>query len=211
MRVTKHDHACLVLEKGSDRLVVDPGSFTSPLDGLNSVVAIVITHEHPDHWTPEQLRRILELNPDAQIFGPAGVVAAAHDFGVTEVADGDVITVGEFTLSFFGRDHAVIHSSIPVINNVGVLVNDALYYPGDSYTVPPVPVHTLAVPSGAPWLKISEVMDFLAAVAPQHAFPTHQIMLSQIGQKMANDRLEGLLTPLGGKFHRLEPGDSLDV
>ena len=35
-------------------------------------------------------------------------------------------------------EHAVIHSSIPVIDNVGVLVNDTVYYPGDSLFVPEV-------------------------------------------------------------------------
>jgi hypothetical protein len=39
-------------------------------------------------------------------------------------------------MTFHGGRHSVIHSSIPVIDNVGVLVNDAFYYPGDSYAVP---------------------------------------------------------------------------
>lgn len=211
MRITKHEHACLVVEKNGSRIVVDPGSFTQPLEGLDSVVAVVITHEHPDHWKAEHLNRLLAANPDARLFGPAGVVAAAAGFDITEVAEGDEITVGEFGLKFFGRDHAIIHSSIPVVNNVGVLIDDTLYYPGDSYTVPPVPVNTLAAPAGAPWLKIGEAMDFVLAVAPKHAFPTHQMMLSPIGQGMANARLTAVTEQGGGEFHALEPGDSFEV
>ena len=52
MQLVKREHACLVLTQSGDTLVVDPGSFTLPLDDLRGVVAIVITHEHPDHWTP---------------------------------------------------------------------------------------------------------------------------------------------------------------
>ncbi|MCU1424624.1 MAG: fold metallo-hydrolase, partial [Microbacteriaceae bacterium] len=153
MKLTKHEHATLVLEKSGETLVVDPGSFTMPLTELRSVVAIVITHEHPDHWTPEQLDRILSMNPGATIYGPPGVALAARAYPVKVVRNGDEITAGGFTLKFFGEHHAIIHSSIPVIDNVGVLVDDTLYYPGDSFTVPPVAVDTLAVPAGAPWLK----------------------------------------------------------
>ncbi|TQL47539.1 beta-lactamase family protein [Homoserinimonas aerilata] len=211
MLITKHEHACLVIEKNGEHLVIDPGNFTTPLGGLSSVVGVVITHEHPDHWTPEHLARLLDLSPDARIYGPAGVVAAASDFEVTEVSEGDRVAAGGFTLEFFGSTHAVIHSSIPVIDNVGVLVDETLYYPGDSFTVPTVPVNTLAVPAGAPWLKLSEAMDFVTAIAPQHAFPTHQMVLSKIGQGMVNGRLGAMTQAGGGEFHALEPGDTLEV
>jgi L-ascorbate metabolism protein UlaG (beta-lactamase superfamily) len=211
MRVTKHEHACLVIEKEGQRLVIDPGSYTTPLIDTDGVVAIVVTHEHADHWTPEQLGRILETNADARILGPAGVVAAASDFDVTVVADSEVHEVGVFSLRFFGEKHAVIHPSIPVIDNVGVMVDDSLYYPGDSFTVPSVPVNTLAAPAGAPWLKISEAMDFVTAVAPKRCFPTHQMVLSKIGQKLANDRLRKVTEDAGGEYVVLEPDESLDL
>lgn len=211
MRVTKYEHACLIVEKAGQRLVIDPGSFTTPLFGIDDVVAIVITHEHSDHWTPEQLERLQERNPDAQLFGPAGVAAAASDFEITVVGDGDSHTVGPFSLGFYGTTHAVIHPSIPVVDNVGIMVDDQLFYPGDAFTVPPVPVDALAVPAGAPWLKISEVMDYVAAVAPKRSFPTHQMVLSQIGQKLANDRIAYVTEGGGGKFFPLEPGESLDL
>jgi L-ascorbate metabolism protein UlaG (beta-lactamase superfamily) len=211
MRITKQEHACLVLEKADQRLVVDPGSFTTPLMGFDGIAAIVITHEHADHWTPEHLSRISERNPDVRIFGPAGVVAAASDFDVIEVADGDQHAVGGFTLRFFGENHAVIHPSIPVVDNVGVMVDDLLFYPGDAFTVPPVPVNTLAAPAGAPWLKISEAMDYVTAVAPERCFPTHQMVLSKIGQNLANDRLRKVTEDAGGEYFPLEPDESLDL
>jgi len=211
MKLTKHEHAALVLEKANETLVVDPGAFTMPLTDLRHVVAIVITHEHPDHWTPEQLDRILEMNPDAKIFGPQGVAVAASAYPVTVVHDGDAITAGGFTLKFFGEKHAVIHSSLPMIDNVGVLVDDTLFYPGDSFTVPPVDVDVLAVPAGAPWLKIGEVIDYVAEVKPKRSFPTHEMVLSVIGKNMANDRIGTVTAANGGEFFALEPGQSLDL
>ena len=211
MRVTKHEHACLVVDKAEQRVVIDPGSYTTPLLGLDGVVAVVITHEHQDHWTPEHLGRVLDKSPEAQIFAPAGVARAASGFQVTEVADGDVHQAGEFELRFFGSRHAVIHESLPVVDNVGVMVDDTLFYPGDAFTIPPEPVNTLAVPAGAPWLKISEAMDYVAAVAPKRCFPTHQMVLSKIGQKLANDRLSKVTQDAGGEFIVLEPDEALDL
>src|SRR5690606_2401715 len=171
MRVTKYEHAALRIDESGECLLIDPGSFTTPIDDLSGVVAVVITHEHPDHWTPEHLDRILRASPGTPIFAPGGVAAVAADYEVTEVSAGDNVSVGRFTLRFFGGDHAVIHATVPSVQNLGVLVNEQLYYPGDSYTIPDeIDVDTLAAPLGAPWLKIGEAMDFVLAVKPRRAF-----------------------------------------
>ena len=212
MKLTKREHACQVIEKEGAALVIDPGSFTLPLDDLTGVVAIVITHEHADHWTADHLERIREKNPDARILGPAGVAAAATGFPVETVAPGETVEVAPFTLRFFGGKHAVIHESIPVIDNVGVLVDDSIYYAGDSYAVPEgVSVDVLAAPLGAPWLKIGEAMDYVLAVAPRRAFAVHDMTLSTIGKGMAHGRLEWATAQGGGDYTPLEPGDSLDL
>ncbi len=212
MKLTKREHACQVIEKEGAALVIDPGSFTLPLDDLTGVVAIVITHEHADHWTADHLERIRQKNPDARILGPAGVAAAATGFPVETVAPGDTVEIAPFTLRFFGGKHAVIHESIPVIDNVGVLVDDSVYYAGDSYAVPEgVTVDVLAAPLGAPWLKIGEAMDYVLAVAPRRAFAVHDMTLSTIGKGMAHGRLEWATTQGGGTYTPLEPGDSLDL
>ncbi|MEJ1155718.1 MBL fold metallo-hydrolase [Microbacterium marmarense] len=212
MRVTKHEHATLTLETGGETLIVDPGNFTTPLLDLERVIGIVITHEHPDHWTPDHLSRILTAFPEIPIFGPDGVKQAATDFSITAVHPGDVIEVGPFSLEFFGGTHAVIHESVPVIDNVGVLVNDEFYYPGDSYAVPgDKKVRLLAAPVGAPWLKIGEAMDFVLAVAPRRAFATHDWTLSVIGKQMGSARLKWAAEQNGGEFITLEPLDSAEV
>ena len=212
MRITKHEHACLRLESEGRQLIIDPGSFTLPLDDLNGLVAIVLTHEHPDHWTPEQLRRLRDYAPDAPIYGPAGVATAAAEFGVIAVSPGDTVTVEPFHLEFFGGTHAVIHESIPTIDNVGVLVNDEFYYPGDSYAVPgKAQVRLLAAPVGAPWLKIGEAMDFVLAVKPARTFGTHDMTLSRIGLQMGRARLAWATEQGGGEFVELDAGGSVDL
>ena len=212
MRLTKFEHAALLLENSGKKLFVDPGSFTTALTETANTVGVVITHEHPDHWTPEQLNRILDMNPGVPIYGPAGVAAAATDFDITVVNPGDTIEFDSFRLRFFGGTHAVIHSSIPVVDNVGVLINDAVYYAGDSFTIPDdVNVDVLAVPAGAPWLKIGEVIDYVLAVKPQRSLPVHEMVLSVAGKTLANQRIAAATEQGGGTFTPLEPGESLDI
>ncbi|TQJ31890.1 MBL fold metallo-hydrolase [Microbacterium sp. SLBN-146] len=212
MRVTKFEHAALRVDKEGSSLLIDPGSFTLPIAELASVVAVVLTHEHPDHWTPEHLDRVRASVPGVPIYGPDGVANAAPGYDITVVHPGDTVTVEPFTLQFFGGTHNVIHESIPVIDNVGVLVNDQLYYPGDSYAVPKgVAVDLLAAPLGAPWLKIGEAMDFVLAVAPRRAFGTHDMTLSVIGRDMHRARLRWATEQGGGVFLDLDPSESTEL
>ncbi|NQX34408.1 MBL fold metallo-hydrolase [Herbiconiux sp. VKM Ac-2851] len=216
MRLTKFEHAALLIEQSGKKLFIDPGMFTTAITDAVNTAAVVITHEHPDHWTPEQLRRILEASPTAVVYGPEGVVNAVREadasIAVTRVDPGDAVEAGPFSLRFSGGRHAVIHSSIPVVDNVGVLVNDVLYYPGDSWAVPEgVEVDVLAVPAGAPWLKIAEAIDYVLEVKPKRSFPTHEMVLSTAGKTMAGDRIRWATEQGGGEFFPLQPGDVLDL
>ncbi|MDR5700014.1 MBL fold metallo-hydrolase [Agromyces aerolatus] len=213
MRLTKFEHAALMIEDSGSRLFIDPGKFTTPITEATGAVAVVITHQHDDHWTPEQLGRIAGKSPGVRFFGPAGVAAAAAERGieVEEVHAGDELEVAPFRLRFTGGRHAVIHESIPVIDNLGVLVNDALYYAGDSFTVPEgVEVDVLAAPAGAPWMKLAEAMDYVIEVAPKRAFATHEMVLSRAGKDLSNARLRWATEQGGGEYLALEPGDTLD-
>ena len=212
MRITKLDHAALVLEDGGRRLVIDPGGLTNPVLGLDRADAVVVTHEHADHWTAEQLHRVLDASTEAVVIGPASVALSAEGLPVQVVTAGDTVTIGPWTLRFFGGNHAVIHPSIPVVENVGVLVNGRFYYPGDSFHIPlGVDVDVLAAPAGAPWLKLSEAMDFVAQVAPRRAFGTHDGVLSAAGRGLAHERLRSMTEAKGGEYFALQPGEVLDA
>lgn len=200
----------MILDDEGQQLVIDPGNQCGPVSAPG-LVAVVITHEHADHWDAEHLEALRATQPGVPIYGPAGVAAAAADFDVTVVEAGERVTAGPFRLRFFGGEHAEIHRAFPTVDNLGVLVNERFYYPGDSYAVPDVPVELLATPAGAPWLKIGEVMDFVVAVAPRATFATHDATLSQMGLAMSHARIEGAVQDGGGVHHRLAVGDSVDV
>jgi L-ascorbate metabolism protein UlaG (beta-lactamase superfamily) len=204
MKLTKYEHACFTVEKEGQVLVVDPGGFTGDFIAPEHVVGIVVTHEHQDHFDHEQIAAIIDKNPDALIIGHTDIMKQIEVFTTKSVTAGETIEVGPFNLEFFGGEHAVIHPTMPLVANLGVMVNDLLYYPGDSFTLPEKPVDVLALPVGAPWLKISETMDFLTAVKPRLAFPTHDAVLSNIGKSLPDRMLPGFAESYGGTYQRLE-------
>lgn len=210
MRIIKRGHACLEVIEDGRTLIIDPGNHTEPLDPVD-LVGVVITHEHADHWDTEHLSSLRQRFPEAPILGPVGVLEAAEDFEIVPVHAGETHTVGPFELQFFGGEHAVIHESIPVVDNVGVMVNGKLYYPGDSFVGPNTPVEVLATPAGAPWLKISEVMDFVVSVAPKRTFATHVMTLSEAGLELSNARIRGAVEHVGGEHILAQPGTVIDA
>ena len=211
MRITKHGHACLELEKGDQRIIIDPGFYTEPLTEMKNVVALVLTHMHDDHCYAEQVDRLAAANRGLLIFGTDEVRAKLDGRNVTAVHHGDWHKVGNFELEFFGDMHQEIHRSIPLIQNTGVMVDNRLYYPGDSYTQPDRAVEILACPTSAPWLKIGDVMDFVASVKPRKSFATHNALLSDFGHALNNGRVKMVTEQGGGEFTYLEVGQSLEL
>ena len=94
------------------------------------------------------------------------------------MAPGASIQVGGSRVDVLGGEHAVIHPDIPIVANNAYLIDGTHLHPGDSFTPPPAPVDVLFLPTGAPWLKLSEAVDYLRAVAPRIAVPIHEAVLA---------------------------------
>lgn len=211
MRTTKLTHACLILEDAGSRLLIDPGTFTElDPDELAGLAGVILTHEHPDHASPEHLRAIRATHGDVPIVGTAGAAAAAPDAGVEVVQPGDTRTFGPFDVVFGGGQHASIHSSIPQVDNLTVLVNGALYHPGDSLVPPAEDVSVLAAPVSGPWLKLGEVIDYVQAAGAEWVVPIHEVHASEAYAGLIEKLLGGAVENTGGRFSALQPGQSID-
>jgi L-ascorbate metabolism protein UlaG (beta-lactamase superfamily) len=185
MRLIKYGHACVRLETDDRVLVIDPGTFTTEGEVLDGVDEVLVTHEHNDHFDLERLVAAHKRNSAFRVHLPASMLKEAGELGDAAIAVevGQRFTAAGFTVDVVGGEHAETYDGLPGCANVGYVIDEALYHPGDSLFVPQTPVETLLVPAGAPWLKLAEALDFVRAVKPTRAFPIHDAMLSPIGHR----------------------------
>jgi len=211
MKITKYEHACLDITEGDSRLIIDPGEFASSLTNIEAIDCVVITHIHGDHFNPYKLKQIYQLNPEVKIYTTSDVAEKLVDLKAEIAKPGKTYVIGEIELEFFGEDHAVIDPRTPVVQNIGVLVNSKLYYPGDSFTECTKQFQVLAVPSSAPWMRVGEMIPMIESSQCSQVFPTHNFMLSEVGHQFSNNWLREFAERSGKTFSFLSPGDSIEI
>jgi L-ascorbate metabolism protein UlaG (beta-lactamase superfamily) len=211
-RLIKHGHACVRVDNDGEVLVIDPGGYTEPtaLDGAD---AVLITHEHPDHFLEARIRSAAEANPALRIWASPTVSDALSGLAgrVTRVGDGDTFTAAGLSVEAHGTWHAEIHPDLPRVLNTGYLIGGSIFHPGDALTVPDREVATLLLPVHAPWSRIADVIDYVRAVGAQAAYAVHDGLLNDNGlgiyASMLGERGPGTATP----YTRLAPGESIEL
>lgn len=205
MKINKYQHACFTVESEGKLLVVDPGEWSTDLSPTGNIVAIVITHEHFDHCNSGLISTIFDKNPDVMIISNQSVLNKINlPINKSVVTAGDSLQIEPFTLAFFGGQHATIRPNLPLIDNLGVMINGQIYYPGDSFSVPDLPIDVLALPISAPWLKFSEAAEFLATTKPRLAFPTHDAILSDNGKQLLDAMISSVAEEIDTTYQRLD-------
>lgn len=202
MKLTKYEHACLVIDNGQSKLVIDPGDFAQ-LPGLTNVAAVVITHGHFDHYNQEKIQKLCGANPEVQIFMPVDMTLDLPN--VTNVDSPKQLNVGGFKISLTPVDHAAVYQKSPC-QNLTVTVDDYLYYPGDSFVNSGAKVHILALPISGPWLKTSEIIDFAKANQSEYVLATHNALNSETGDWAVKSWLEKSNALAGRTYLELAPG-----
>lgn len=198
MRITKYTHACIRLERDGRVLVIDPGMWSESA-ALTGADAVLVTHEHADHIDVERLAGL-----GVPVYAPAE--ADIPGLEATRVSSGGEFTAAGFDVRAVGGRHAFIYGGQPDCANLGYVVDEAVYHPGDSLHVPEEPVETLLVPAHGSWMKAAEAIDFVNAVKPQRVIAIHDAQLNDHGLGSINGWL-AQETDCGYRY--LKPGESL--
>lgn len=212
MRVTKFGHACVRVEHEGRTVVLDPGMFTevSAVDGAG---AVLITHEHPDHYAVDRLAAT-----DAPIYTIEAVAARIREDApevaerVTVVAPGQSFEAAGLPVRTVGELHAVIHPEFPRFHNSGYVVglgDAAVYHPGDALSPPGEAVDVLLAPVSAPWLKVSEALDFVREVGAPRSLGIHDRVYSEVALGMVDGHMARILDGTGLEFTRRPDGADL--
>jgi L-ascorbate metabolism protein UlaG (beta-lactamase superfamily) len=212
MQLTKFGHACVRLEKDGRRLVIDPGGLTSD-DALADAAAVLVTHEHFDHFVAGKLRAAAAANPGLEIWTNASVAGQLDGpvGRVHVVGHGDVFTAAGFDVRVHGEWHAVVHPDIPIVANVGFFVDNLLFHPGDALTVPGEPVDTLMLPVHGPWSRVGELIDWVREVRPSRTIAIHDGALNEVGLAIVGGLLGDRGPGTGAPYTRLEPTEQAEL
>jgi L-ascorbate metabolism protein UlaG (beta-lactamase superfamily) len=211
MLLTKFGHSCVRLEKGGARLVIDPGVWAGP-DVLDEASAVLITHEHVDHLDGDVVRAALTADGDLRLWAGETIAAQLGEFGdrVRAVGHDDAFDAAGFDVHVYGYEHAPLDAEIPVVPNTGFAVDGEIFHPGDSFTVPAEKIPTLLVPVSGPWLKFSDIADYIRRFAPERGYWIHDALLNSKGSNLMTNLL-GLVPTASGPAAFLVPGTTIEL
>jgi len=211
MRITKFGHACVRIEYDGRSVVLDPGVFTDP-SAVDGADAVLVTHEHPDHYDAERLRAT-----DAPVFTIEAVARRIREDApdvagrLTVVAPGQRFEAG-LPVRVVGELHAVIHPEFPRFDNSGYVLTCGeakVYHPGDSLELPGEAIDVLCVPASAPWLKASEAVDFARAVKAPRNLAIHDRIYTDAGHGILEQHMNAFLPDAGQEYVRRADGEDL--
>lgn len=194
MVIEKFLHSCLRVTNGGQRLLTDPGAFcfadgrVKPED-LGPVDVILLTHEHPDHFEPEALRRIVQhqvLNTVILAHPPLADKVRAAGLPCEDITPETTRTIGTFTIEAMDTPHGPLPFPVPphcgylITGSVKHLVSDtwSLYHPGDSLVFPNGrAIDVLALPVAGPWCTVIAAVEAAKALQPKLVFPIHDAII----------------------------------
>lgn len=215
MRITHLGHACLLVEVGGQRVLLDPGTFASRFDGVSGLDAILVTHQHPDHLDLARLPALLEGNPGARLCAEPQAVAVLGEAGIAaeHTAAGEVLDFGQVQVTPVGDRHALINEALPRIGNLGLVLRapgePSLFHPGDAYDGEPGTVDILALALNAPWTASRDTISFAQRISPKACIPIHDALLSAIGRQLYLSQVRSF-GPASMEVHDLSDGVPAD-
>jgi L-ascorbate metabolism protein UlaG (beta-lactamase superfamily) len=127
---------------------------------------------------------------------------------ITRVAVGETFEAAGFSVRAVGGRHAAVVDGRPDCANLGYVVEESAYHPGDSLFVPGSPVRTLFVPLQASWLKTAEAIEFVRTVRPDVTVPIHEGQVNERGLTALNSRMA---ESAGHGYRWLAPRESLSL
>jgi L-ascorbate metabolism protein UlaG (beta-lactamase superfamily) len=219
MKISKYLHSCLVFEQDGFKLLFDPGTFSfaegivTP-DMFKEVDAVIITHIHPDHFDPENLKKIIELS-EAKLYTNSQVAAETEKLGLhAELIMEGNLTIGPFNL----KAMPVIHEPLldnPTPEMTAFVINDKVLHPVDSFEEKLLEykgIELVILPTMAPFCTEIKIADFADHLQPKRILPVHDGFAKEFFLKQRYDNYAKHFDTKGIKFINIKPlGESVDV
>jgi L-ascorbate metabolism protein UlaG (beta-lactamase superfamily) len=221
MLVTWMGHSCISVERDGFTLVVDPGALSVPTAAVGAD-ALLITHEHLDHYDITKIAPAIAARPGLPIYTNASVAALLEQSGagtgakIHVIGDGAAFEAGGFDVHCHGELHAPIHPDVERVRNTGFLIDGRLFHPGDAFTEPGVPIDLLLLPLHGFYTKAGPEVDYVRQLKPARVAPVHDGTLNPIGQAgvdafYARHPSPPQIPGTGSPYQRVPVGQSIEL
>lgn len=206
MKITKYNHACLLVEEKGKVVLIDPGNYSEgilPIDKINQLDYILVTHEHQDHFYMPLIQALVTKFPKVKIIGSSPVVEALQKENITATTKGDENISVEI----------VPHEKVwgfAVKENIMVTIFGKLAHPGDSHTFK-TSAEILALPVVAPWGSTTRAVEIAEGLKPKVVIPIRDGMLKDESRKGTYAWIASHLTTKGIDFKQIENGETIEA
>ncbi|HSX18470.1 MAG TPA: MBL fold metallo-hydrolase [Candidatus Saccharimonadales bacterium] len=211
MKITKFVHSCLLVETSEINVLFDPGNFTwdSHLLNINelpSLNSIVITHEHPDHYHEQGLKKLSHRFPRATIITNNDLAEKISKLKLPNPIQGG----SDENVVVFEAVHEPLPLNVPNVLNIGVHIQDKLTHPGDSFAFK----HTcevLALPLTGPWASLRDALKTVVELKPKTVIPVHDWEWHKAAREARYSMCKNLLEPHSIEFIGLENAQPIEI
>jgi L-ascorbate metabolism protein UlaG (beta-lactamase superfamily) len=196
LELTWVDHSCFRVENDGFVMVLDPG-LTVPPTVLDDADAVLITHEHGDHFQLGTIVARVATRPHLPVYTnkSVGALLAGSGAGVHVVGHGDAFMLGGVRVQVHGEWHGPIAPDVTRVRNVGFQLGSKFFHAGDAYTDPHEHVDVMSVPQFGLFTKLGEALRFIQQAKPGLAIPCHDTGLDPTGTQGVDGFLTQFKTP----------------
>lgn len=206
MRITKYNHACLLVEDNDINTLIDPGNYSEEvLDimKLPPLSYLVITHAHQDHFYLPLVKKLATIFPDLRIITTPEIVEQLATENIPATSKGDNYIAVELV------PHEKVWAA-PLAQNIMVTVGGRLAHPGDSHTFK-TDAEILALPFAAPWGSTTRAVEIVEELRPKVVIPIHDFMLKDASRQGMYQWVDAYLRPQGIDFKKIETAEPIEV
>lgn len=206
MNITWLGQSGYLLEHEGQRLLMDPyfSDIVERREGLRRLIpppfalgdlspdALLITHNHLDHFDPETVAQIANLFPDCRLLGPASVMEHGKRVGfggdrLLPIAPGETVRLAGVAITATPARHsdpAAVGFILQTGNTTFWFSGDTLYSPELAAQIHELAGRTLDVAfvcinGRLGNMNLQEAATLIAELKPRFAIPTHYGMFAE--------------------------------